>query len=71
MAALFNFSDQDRKEYKVKLPGKFKAEVLLYTDWEQYGGKTKAGNEKVVISGKDLSANLSRFSGMILKLRFY
>ncbi len=68
VAALFNFSDQDRKEYTVKLPGKMKAEVLLYTDWEPYGGKTETGREKVKISGTDLSADLSRFSGMILKL---
>lgn len=69
VAALFNFSDQDRKEYKVKLPEKMKAEVLLYTDWEMYGGGTQKGKETVKISGSDISADLSRFSGMLLKLQ--
>ena len=45
-----------------------KAEVLLYTDWEPYGGKTKTGKEKVSVSGMDLSVDLNRFSGMILNL---
>ncbi len=68
VAALFNFSDQDRKDYKVKLPERMEAEVLLYTDWEPYGGKTQTGRERVKISGTELSVDLSRFSGMLLKL---
>ncbi len=51
-----------------KTPKKMNAEVLLYTDWETYGGKTQKGKEKIRTSERELSADLSRFSGMILKL---
>ncbi|MBR3343581.1 MAG: alpha amylase C-terminal domain-containing protein [Solobacterium sp.] len=70
-AALFNLSDQDRKDYQIELPEKMKAEVLLYTDWEMYGGKTPTGSETIRQTGTDLSVSLSRFSGMILKLSYY
>ncbi len=68
---VFNLSDQDRKDYQIELPEKMKAEVLLYTDWEMYGGKTPAGSETIRQTGTDLSVSLSRFSEMILKLSYF
>lgn len=63
LIAVFNFSGLD-KEFKVERYKNEEAEVLLSTDWEQFGGTAKENNE-IDLNGFELP----RFSGMIIKLK--
>lgn len=64
--ALFNFGNQ-RQEYR--LPGQAgfrRGEMLLHTDWEQYGGKTVQGARFLEDLGRQ-SFELPAYSGVLLK----
>ncbi len=69
IAAMFNFGENDQTGYRITLPRNMKTEVLLYSDWEQYGGQTYEGSENVKVRGRNIVVDLRRFSGIILRLR--
>ena len=58
MVALFNFSDQEAHCH-VRYDGNVK--ILLHTDWEIYGGKTK---KKIL---KSLPETIPSYSGMLFE----
>lgn len=58
MVALFNFSDQDARCH-IRYDGNVK--ILLHTDWEIYGGKTK---KKIL---KALPDTIPAYSGMLFE----
>ncbi len=65
LIAIFNFSDS---EQSYALPGKFakeEYEILLYTDWEKYGGSCPLSGD-VIAGGTVL---LGKFSGALAKVR--
>ena len=68
VAALFNFGAVDYK-YEVKLPKKYKAEILINSEWEPFSGKIPVETDTVKIKGQELIADLPRFSGMIIQLK--
>lgn len=72
LAGIFNFSDKEQSEYELEIPGVWQQELLLHTDWQEYGGEVKKGRELCeLISGKEKSkliVTLSRYSGILLSL---
>ncbi len=69
LVAVFNMGDRPQKDYRFIIPGKFKMEVLLYTDWEKFGGNTAIGSEKIVVNKNEVIVDLNAFSGAIVKIK--
>ena len=65
---MFNFGASDC-EYEVKLPKAYKAEILIHSEWEPYGGNVPVKKDAVKVKGQKLVVNVPRFSGMIIKLK--
>ncbi len=53
--AVLNFAAQDYKDFETRVPGPGEYAIVLNTDWEIYGGKTKPQENMVAekIKGKD------------------
>lgn len=67
LAAVFNFSDHEQ-EYELECKTAESAKVLLYSDWNRFGGSTE--EEKNICQGKDgkMKIVLSPFSGILIKM---
>lgn len=70
LISIFNFGSMQQNNYSISLPGITKIELLLNTDWEQFGGTTsiiapicKLDNERVICS-------LQPFSAILIKVYF-
>ena len=69
LAAIFNFSDQLQQDYQVTIENAARAEVLLDSDWERFGGATPEGKEKISFTANRLICSLNPFSGVLLRLK--
>ena len=67
LIAVLNLSEKNQSKYTLPVKSTKQSEVLLYTEWEEYGGKTEKGKEKVVCSKGQLVVDLAAFSGMIIR----
>lgn len=66
--AAFNLSEKTRSKYSIPVKRTKKSEVLLYTDWEEYGGKTAKGKERAACSHGQIVVDLAAFSGMLINI---
>ncbi|MCD7886856.1 MAG: 1,4-alpha-glucan branching protein GlgB [Clostridiales bacterium] len=64
LIAVFNFSDKEQSYTLPEKTAKEKFGVLLYTDWEKYGGQSSLSKDVWV----DGIITLDRFSGVLLKV---
>ncbi len=71
LVTVFNFSDKLQEEYEVILPGRLSARVILNSDWQQYGGAARQGDEKwkaeTVSEGVRLKVTIPAFSGIVFE----
>lgn len=68
LTAIFNFSDQVQENYEIEMKNTESIEILLYSDWEQFGGSTKACEEGILLEDEKLSCAMAPFSGILIKL---
>lgn len=64
LAAVFNLSDQPQ-HYEAAVPGAGFAGLMLYTDWEEFGGQTKADEQVSDFHDGKLFCELAPYSGML------
>lgn len=67
LAAIFNLGAAPQEDYCVKVRGK-KADVLLYSDWERFGGATPEKKEHCTLKKDTLTVSLAPFSGILLRI---
>lgn len=67
LIALFNFSDQTQKDYRLDLPDTEESTVLLDSDWKRFGGSTPDDQTDCVLKEEELICTLPPFSGILLK----
>lgn len=68
VAAIFNFSNQVHTDYTVAIDGVDKADVLLYSDWDVYGGNTPKSEQILRTSENGLVMSLNPFTGVLIAL---
>lgn len=68
MVAVFNFSDRVRKDYELKIDPERKAEVLLSTDWQCFGGKSTVEETENMLQGGKCRVTLNPYSGLLIKI---
>ena len=68
LIVLLNFSDKYQENYEVIIDSA-EVEVVLNTDWQDFGGETPRNGEIYSIKDKKLNINLRPFSGIILKVK--
>lgn len=68
LVAIFNFSNQAQKEYEVRLEKAKGCDVLLYTDWEHFGGKTPKTQCSVVFKRQMLVCELMPYSAVLIQI---
>ncbi|MCI8894735.1 MAG: 1,4-alpha-glucan branching protein GlgB [Lachnospiraceae bacterium] len=66
LAAIFNFSGTEQS-YEMKLPEGIRAKLLLYSDWQRFGGNTL--EKKPRWQKADRTWSLAPFCGMLLELK--
>lgn len=68
LVAVFNFGDQEQEEYQVQVPGGNEAQVLLYSDWNRFGGTTLPEESVCTIKNEVFTCKVRPFSGMLIKV---
>lgn len=68
LVVILNLSDKYQENYEVDVDFD-NAEVVLNSDWQEFGGKTVKNNEKYFFENKKLKISLEPFSGIILKVK--
>ncbi len=72
LIAVWNLSDRLQEDYRLDLGECGTCELLLHTEWENYGGTRKQGEENCRIQRKqekkELQVSLPRYSGMLLSV---
>ena len=69
VAVIFNFSDLVQENYEVRLEGANNAEVLVYSDWECFDGKTPLGSEEIRVENDNICCTLNPFSVLIAVIK--
>lgn len=69
IAAVFNFGGKKQIDYKIALPEAKKADALLYTDWERFGGNTPEETEICKLSDGVLFSTIEAFSGILIIIK--
>ncbi len=67
LIGIFNFSDKVQKDYSVKIADADNAQLLLHSDWEEFGGNTPRNSKNYDCSGGGLICTLPPFSGILLR----
>ncbi len=68
IAVAFNFSDKKCKSYSIDIPDIKTAEILLYTDWQMYGGITKEDEVIYKITKNKISLKMAPYSGVLFRI---
>lgn len=68
LAAIFNFGNRVQEDYEVKVEGMEKGRVLLYSDWERFGGVTREGRMLIKVENEKITCTLEPFSAMLIKI---
>ena len=63
IAAVFNFSDREWKEYTLSVPGGRKLRPLLSSQWEVYGGIRKRDSDELTGQDGEFVLSLPPYSG--------
>ncbi len=73
LAAVFNFSDQEQKDYELEIEDTWKEECILNTDWDCWGGETprekKTWKLEPETEKTTMSITLAPYSGVLFELR--
>lgn len=69
LAAIFNFSRQEQADYEVEIENADKCQVLLYSEWQKFGG-TAVQEEKIcTLNGNKMLCTLKPFSGVLVRVK--
>ena len=68
LLAVFNFSDEPRHAFSLKLAGKSRPALLLCSDEECFGGQTAEPKKLFTYQKGQLMLDLPPFSGLLFKL---
>lgn len=68
IVAVFNFSDKEQKNYEVKIEQGETCNILLYSDWEHFGGATEEKAKTYELANQKLTCTLAPFSGMLIQI---
>lgn len=73
LIAVFNFSDKVQRDYEIKIEKNKKCNLLLYSDWERFGGRTREkiqveADKFCVVKDESLVCTLNPFSGSLIQL---
>ena len=70
-AAIFNFSDEERKNYRLVKEAGEAVKTVLHTDWKEYGGAIKQAETKAWMETSDnvVTVKLPPYSGILLELK--
>ncbi len=68
MAAVFNFGSQAQDAYEVSIENTKGCKVLLYSDWERFGGKTPETEGSFAIENGTLTCCLKPYSAALLQV---
>ncbi len=66
--AVFNFSDQEQKNYKLEITEAKKLTLLLASDSQEYGGVKKYNKTEIILKNGQAVFNLSPYSAVYYKL---
>ena len=66
IVAVFNFSNKAQKNYEVAIEGAKNCKLLLYSDWERFGGATAENAKICEMSDMKLNCTLEPFSAMLI-----
>lgn len=73
LAVVFNFSDQEQKDYELEIEDTWKEECILNTDWDCWGGETprekKTWKLEPETEKTTMSITLAPYSGVLFELR--
>ena len=69
LLAVFNFSDWEITDYSVSIGEYSKAELLIDSDWQDFGGDTPEGESRFKVSAGELVADMQAYSGKIFILK--
>lgn len=67
LISIFNFSDQVQ-EYSVNLPNVANIDILLYSDWQEFGGNTSREENICSLEEDEVVCTLQPFSGLLLQI---
>lgn len=67
IAAVFNFDSWEQIDYKAKWPDG-RTEILMYSDWEKYGGSTKENNAFYSVEGNTIKCTMAPYSAALFKI---
>lgn len=68
IVAIFNFSDLVQDSYEVKVDGLKGGEILLYSDWDVFSGKTPKSAKVCTFEDSFIRCSLNPFSAVIIKV---
>ena len=66
--AIFNFSDLLQEDYEVNVEGLKDGEVLLYSDWDVFSGKTSKKDKVCTFEAGKIKCTLNPFSAVLVKI---
>ncbi len=68
IVAIFNFSNQEQKNYTVKVNAAKECTLLLSSDWERFSGTTPETIQPITLKNSTLTCNLKPFSAYLIKV---
>lgn len=68
IVGIFNFGNKPQMNYKIKDSALGKVSILIHSDWERFGGKSKEGEMVFEKSGDEISINIAAYSGILIKV---
>ncbi len=69
IVGIVNLGDSFQRDYRVTISNVEKYEVLLYTDWDIFGGHTNRDKEKLSYVSNQMTVDMAPFSGMLIKIK--
>lgn len=69
LLAVFNFGEETQKDYTLKIQNTEKADLLLCTDDERFGGTTTENTKLFEFNDGTLTCSLPPYCGLIFKLK--
>ena len=64
--AVCNFGETDIQNYELKVPGMGQARLLLYSEWERFGGTVKEAAQEYPVEQSVVKVDMKGFSGMYM-----
>ena len=67
--SIFNFSDLFWENYEVKMEGVKEVNILVYSDWECYSGRTLMDDKVLWVEHNRIRCSLQPFSALLAVIK--